>query len=154
MRSVRASSSSLEISSRATPIPATRCSGTKWSAAPARPMGVVIRNKRTAILIQLFTSVSGFVLLSVIFFARRDEFPSRGLGHSWGRLLTCGGLAIRLPLLDPPAEAAENRQHGLRLAAMRGRLAIRHISIRAQLPKPPRQPFPTGPREVLKSRGR
>src|ERR1019366_1327623 len=58
MRRVRASSSSLEMSSRATPIPDTRCSGTKCSEAPACPIGARVRKKRTAILIPLFTSVS------------------------------------------------------------------------------------------------
>ena len=37
-------------------------------------------------------------------------------------MLTCGGLSIRLPPLDAPATALENRHHCLRLAAMRGRL--------------------------------
>jgi hypothetical protein len=46
-----------------------------------------------------------FVLLSVIFFARRDEL--------WGRFLTCGGLSIRLPPLDAPATAVENRHHSV-----------------------------------------
>src|SRR5271157_3370013 len=55
------------------------------------------------------------VLLSITFFARRDEL--------WGRFLTCGGLSIRLPPLDAPATTAENRHHSLRLAAMRGSLA-------------------------------
>ena len=52
------------------------------------------------------------VLLSIRFFAGRDEFL-------WGRLETCGGLAIRLPPLDAPLRSVENRRH-LRLAAMRG----------------------------------
>jgi hypothetical protein len=42
------------------------------------------------------------VLLSFRFFARRDEFL-------WGRLETCGGLAIRLPPLAAPLRAWENR---------------------------------------------
>jgi hypothetical protein len=46
-----------------------------------------------------------FVLLSVIFSARRDEL--------WGRFLTCGGLSIRLPPLDAPATPLENRHHSV-----------------------------------------
>ena len=60
---------------------------------------------------------------SISFFARRDEFLSRDCGCSWGRLLTCGGLSIRLPPLDAPLRPSEERHHRLRLAAMRGSLS-------------------------------
>ena len=59
------------------------------------------------------------VLLSITCFARRDELWGRFLGVPPGS----GGLSIRLPHLYAPATALENRQHRLRLAAMRGRLA-------------------------------
>jgi hypothetical protein len=49
----------------------------------------------------------------------RDELWGRFLGVPSGS----GGLSIRLPHLYAPATALENRQHRLRLAAMRGRLA-------------------------------
>ena len=55
-----------------------------------------------------------FVLLSITFFARRDEL--------WGRFLTCGGLLIRLPPLDAPATALENRHHSLRLCRYAGQV--------------------------------
>jgi hypothetical protein len=60
--------------------------------------------------------LSSPVLLSITFFARRDEL--------WGRFLTCGGLSIRLPHLYAPATALENRQHRLRLAAMCDNLVL------------------------------
>jgi hypothetical protein len=60
------------------------------------------------------------VLLSITFSARRDELWGRFLGVPSGS----GGLSIRLPPLDAPSAAVENRQHRLRLAAMWGRLAI------------------------------
>jgi hypothetical protein len=65
--------------------------------------------------------VTAVVLLSVIFFARRDEFPSRGLGHLWGRFLTCGGLAIRLPRSSekPPVPFAACR-YALQDGILRG----------------------------------
>src|ERR1035437_9693258 len=55
------------------------------------------------------------VLLFVSFAARCDEFL-------WGRLLTCGGLAIRLPRWDAPLRPSENRLHRWRHAAVWGRL--------------------------------
>jgi hypothetical protein len=58
------------------------------------------------------------VPLSVIFSARRDELWGRFLGVPPGS----GGLSIRLPPLYAPATAVKNRQHRLRLAAMRGRM--------------------------------
>jgi len=48
----------------------------------------------------------------------RDELWGRFLGVPPGS----GGLSIRLPPLDAPSAAVENRQHRLRLAAMRGRV--------------------------------
>ena len=56
------------------------------------------------------------VLLPIIFFACHDEL--------WGRLLTCGGLSIRLPHLYAPATALENRQHCLRLCRYAGQNGI------------------------------
>src|SRR5450759_315433 len=52
--------------------------------------------------IMLVHNPAQIVLLSFRFFARRDEFL-------WGRLETCGGLAIRLPPLAAPLRAWENR---------------------------------------------
>src|SRR5580658_9787280 len=44
---------------------------------------------------------------------------SRAATILWGRLVTCGGLSIRLPAAST---MPENRSKSLRLAAMRGRL--------------------------------
>ena len=65
-----------------------------------------------------------YVLLSITFFARRDELWGRFLGAPSGS----GGLSIRLPPVGAPATTAENRQHRLRLC--------RYV-------KPPR-PLPSG----------
>jgi len=59
------------------------------------------------------------VLCPVSTLARRAESPGRHVGHG---LYPAAGLAIRLPPLDAPAAAVENRQHFLRLAAYVGRL--------------------------------
>ena len=69
------------------------------------------------------------VLLSITFFARRDEL--------WGRFLTCGGLLIRLPHLYAPATALENRHHSLRLCRYAGQDGILRATQRVPLPTCP-----------------
>jgi hypothetical protein len=72
--------------------------------------GAIHRQNLSNLSVCVRKAGGALVLLSIRFFAGRDEFL-------WGRLETCGGLAIRLPPLAAPLRAWEHR-HRLRLAAV------------------------------------